>query len=83
MTEYQRWLRDALERVGVTFVEAFLSSLILLLTAVDVNDLSAAALWSVFVGALSAGLSAVKAWIARAKGDPASASLVSTVPPPA
>jgi len=70
----KRWLIDALERVVVTFAQAFLA-IIVAAPMLDMSTMKAAA-----VAGIAAGLSALKAIVAKGVGDPESASLASSVP---
>ena len=70
----KRWLIDAAERVIVTALQAF-AALLIAAPIIDMSTLKAAG-----VAAIAAGLSALKAIVAKGFGDPESASLASSVP---
>lgn len=71
-----RWLRDAAERVGATFVESFIGAL----GALQLADVEGpTGLHALEAAAFSAALAALKALVARRVGDPASASLLPAV----
>ena len=70
----KRWLIDALERIIVTALQAFLA----IIVAAPILDM---ATWKAgAVAAIAAGFSALKAVVAKGFGDPDSASLASSVP---
>jgi len=80
----RRWLRDSAERVVVTFLEAFFGALhtegiVDLLDSVfdDVpGNLDFSGPQAAWVAGVTASLAAVKAILAKLKGDRQSASLV-------
>lgn len=71
LKKHTPFIRDAVERIISTYVQSFLG---LLITG-GITDLSVSTIQAAALAAIPAALSAVKALLARWKGDPDSASL--------